>query len=243
MGGDRLRVVKPEGIGRACAVGGIQIGIEGQQGAAKAVYARSIRRRAKRRLSGGIGRDGISSEVVVEGNILLEDNDQVLNGSCGGCGFGLSCGWFCGGEGGRGGWSQGGGQGQQQGHRPSGSMGDVQRVEHYFPPPGEQYPFLWRARGRGLSCTGAKRNIAGECFRGVARVLNEGESARAFTQRARSGRHLKLFVGTMVLLTGFPFGPILLSGRSVRRIPARSVRNLTLALPSGPHFEIVPRLL
>ena len=82
VGGAGLAAVEAEGIGRVGAVGGVGlVGVAGQQaGMGQRIdVGRRVGGGVKRRLAGRIGRVRIGREIVVEGDVLLEDDDQVLD--------------------------------------------------------------------------------------------------------------------------------------------------------------------
>ena len=132
IGGDGSRAVNPKWTRGPGAVGWIEIGIEIQQGTAKTVHRRRVGRRLKLWFAHRIGRDRIGSEIVVEGNVFLENHYQVLNG----CRRGrrrfpsLLCSRFGGTKSRDGGRSQCRGQRKQKSHRFSGSFG-FQRLYHH----------------------------------------------------------------------------------------------------------------
>src|SRR2546423_7128740 len=67
-----LRAVKPEGLGRVGIVGCVERLIQ-------AVDRRCLEAGRKGRLSRRVRGDRVGREIVVEGDVLLEDHDQVLD--------------------------------------------------------------------------------------------------------------------------------------------------------------------
>ena len=80
IGRGRLRASEAERIDRAVAVDRVGgIGVLAEQSAGQTVHRRRERPRVERRFAIGIGGKGIGAEVVIEGNVLLEDHHQVLD--------------------------------------------------------------------------------------------------------------------------------------------------------------------
>ena len=80
--GRSFAAIEAEGIGGAFGVrrvGGV--GIVAQQGTLQAIHRRRPGGGNEARLAPRIGRNGIGREVVIEGNVLLEDHHQMLDGS------------------------------------------------------------------------------------------------------------------------------------------------------------------
>jgi hypothetical protein len=76
VAGDGFGTIQPE---RSC---GVRVGVE--QSRRQVIYGRRVGSGSKSRLPGRIGRVRIGGEVVIEGDVLIENNYQVLDGSCGG---------------------------------------------------------------------------------------------------------------------------------------------------------------
>ena len=79
-----LSPIEPERICRAGAIGRIQVWVVGEKRGGQPVDRRRIGRRYELVFSRGIQRVGIGSEVVIEGNVLVENYHQVLNRRRGG---------------------------------------------------------------------------------------------------------------------------------------------------------------
>jgi len=77
--GHSLRTIQTEGIGRARSVSRIQVGVVGQQRRAQTVHCRRVRRWNKPGLARGIRCVRVSSKIVVERNVLVENHHQMLN--------------------------------------------------------------------------------------------------------------------------------------------------------------------
>ena len=81
IGGGRLRAVQTERVVAPAPLAGFRFGLRRQQ-PREAIDARRVGQRGKLRFARGVGGDRVGAEVVVEGNVLLEDHDQVTDGSC-----------------------------------------------------------------------------------------------------------------------------------------------------------------
>jgi len=78
--GIRLRSVEAKRLGGAAAVGLGRIGIAGQKMRRRqVVHPRRVRGGGERGLAGRIRRPRIGGEVVIEGDVLVEDDDEVLD--------------------------------------------------------------------------------------------------------------------------------------------------------------------
>ncbi len=82
IGRIRLRAIEPERVGRARAIGRVQVGIVGQQRRARQQIV-DIPRRVlgglENGLTFGIQRIRIRAEIMVERTVLVEDDDEVLD--------------------------------------------------------------------------------------------------------------------------------------------------------------------
>ncbi len=83
VGGPGLRAVEPEGVGGGGAVVGV--GLVGvvleQAGIGQRVdVGGRVGGRGKRRLAVRVGGFRVGGEIVIEGDVFLEDDDQVLDG-------------------------------------------------------------------------------------------------------------------------------------------------------------------
>src|SRR5208283_1939256 len=73
--------IQPVRIGRARAIGGVQVRVMNEQSARQSIDRRRIGFRRELIVKRRIQRIGVGSEVVIEGNVLVENHDQVLNRS------------------------------------------------------------------------------------------------------------------------------------------------------------------
>src|SRR5207344_257586 len=79
VGSYRLRSIQTKGIGRSISVGRIQVRIVVQEGIGESVDAWCAWFRHEAWFPPGIRCIGVGSEVVIKGDVFLEDNDQVLD--------------------------------------------------------------------------------------------------------------------------------------------------------------------
>src|SRR4029077_3965083 len=77
VGSYRLRSIQTKGIGRSISVGRIQVRIVVQEGVGESVDAWCAWFRHEAWFPPGIRCIGVGSEVVIKGDVFLEDNDQV----------------------------------------------------------------------------------------------------------------------------------------------------------------------
>src|SRR6266478_5754262 len=74
-----LRTIEAERVGRAGAVGRVEIRIIVEEVSGEAVDAGSVRGGREGRFARRVGRLGISTKIMVKGFILPEDHDDVLD--------------------------------------------------------------------------------------------------------------------------------------------------------------------
>src|SRR5207244_4160405 len=72
-------LVAGQGLGSVEPLRVAQVGVGGEQGLVQPVHARCVTPGPEYGLPLGVGGDGVGSEVVVEGDVFLEDDDQVLD--------------------------------------------------------------------------------------------------------------------------------------------------------------------
>src|SRR6266849_7200907 len=74
-----LRAIEPERVGRAGAIGCVQVGVVVQEVRGEPVDNRRVRGGGEGRFARRVGRLGISTKIMVKGFILPEDHDDVLD--------------------------------------------------------------------------------------------------------------------------------------------------------------------